>query len=121
VSVDTQFEMRDEDLRSARFFDAARFPTISLKGDMSRRTVGDRWVVNGELTFRAVGRPVALDVTLRGMTHDAHGKAKAALRVATAIERSDFELTTELREESGEPGTGPDVEISADVEAFLRE
>jgi hypothetical protein len=31
-----------------------------------------------------------------------------------------LQLTTELLEESGEPGTGPDVEISADIEAFLR-
>jgi polyisoprenoid-binding protein YceI len=121
VSVDTQVEMRDKDLRSARFFDAERFPTISLKGATSRRSASDRWIVNGELTIRDISRPVQLEVTVRGMTRDAHGKAKAALTVVTAIERSDFELTTELREESGEPGTGPDVEISADVETFLRE
>ena len=35
--------------------------------------------------------------------------------------RSDFELTTELGQESGEPDTAPDVEIRADVEAFLRD
>lgn len=48
-------------------------------------------------------------------------KTKAALAVAAEIQRSDFELTAELRQESGEPGTGPDIEIHADVEAFRRE
>jgi hypothetical protein len=49
------------------------------------------------------------------------GKTKAALAVAADIQRSDFELTAELHQESGEPGTGPDIEIRADIEAFLRE
>jgi hypothetical protein len=42
-----------------------------------------------------------------------------ALAVSAAIERADFVMTTELVEESGPPGTGADVEITADVEAFL--
>jgi hypothetical protein len=54
------------------------------------------------------------------MAVDVRGKAKATLAVAAEIQRSDFDLTTELRQESGEPGTGPDIEIRADVEAFLR-
>jgi hypothetical protein len=51
---------------------------------------------------------------------DASGKTKAALAVAAALQRSDFDLTAELLEESGEPGSGRDIEIHADVEAFLR-
>jgi polyisoprenoid-binding protein YceI len=81
----------------------------------------DEWVVAAELTIRTVTQPVVLRVTFRGMAMDAHGKAKAALGVASEIQRSDFELTTELRQESGEPDTSPDIEIRADVEAFLRE
>jgi hypothetical protein len=41
------------------------------------------------------------------MTVDAGGKAKAALAVE-ALQRSDFDLTAEPRQESGEPGSGPD-------------
>jgi polyisoprenoid-binding protein YceI len=121
ASVDTHVTMRDDDLRSARFFDAARFPTIVLSGGTSSRVADDEWAVNAELTIRAVTRPVVLRVTFRGMATDARGKTKAALAVAAEIQRSDFELTAELRQESGEPGTGPDIEIRADVEAFLRE
>lgn len=119
-SVDTHVETRDADLRSARFFDVARFPTITLKGGAGKDAGGGRWHVDAELTIRDVVRPVTLEVTVRGMVRDGRGNAKAALAVVTWIARSDFELTTELLEESGEPGTGPDVEISADIEAFLR-
>jgi polyisoprenoid-binding protein YceI len=121
ASLDTHVKMRDDDLRSARFLDAEHFPTIHLSGGTSSRGEGDQWTVDAELTIRGVTRPVSLEVSFRGMAVDEGGKTKAALTVAAKIYRSDFELTTELREESGEPGTGPDVEIRADVEAFLRE
>jgi hypothetical protein len=55
------------------------------------------------------------------MTIDARGKTKAALAVAAELQRSHFELNAELRQESGEPGTCPDIEIQAYVEAFLRD
>ncbi len=121
ASIDTHVKMRDDDLRSPRFFDAEHFPTIVLAGGTSSRVADDQWTVDAELTIRALTRPVVLRVTFRGMAMDAHGKTKAALAVAAEIQRSDFELTAELRQESGEPGTGPDIEIRADVEAFLRE
>ncbi len=121
ASIDTHVKMRDDDLRSLRFFDAEHFPTIVLAGGTSSRVADDQWTVDAELTIRALTRPVVLRVTFRGMAMDADGKTKAALAVAAEIQRSDFEFTAELRQESGEPGTGPDIEIRADIEAFLRE
>jgi polyisoprenoid-binding protein YceI len=121
ASLDTHVKMRDDDLRSARFLDTEHFPTIVLTGGTSSRVAEDEWTVDAELTIRAVTRPVVLGVSFRGMAMDARGKTKAALAVAAEIQRTDFELTAELRQESGEPGTGPDIEIRADVEAFLGE
>jgi polyisoprenoid-binding protein YceI len=120
ASVDTHVKMRDDDLRSARFFDSETFPTITLAGGASEYAGDGRWRVEAQLTIRQVTRQVALDVAFRGMAVDARGKAKAALAVEAATQRSDFDLATELRQESGEPGSGPDIEIHADVEAFLR-
>ena len=61
--------------------------------------MGDgEWTVDADLTIRDVTRPVALGVTFRGMARDAGGKNKAALVVAAEIQRSDFQLTTELRQ-----------------------
>lgn len=85
-----------------------------------RHTGGDHWSVEGELSIRGIARRVTLDVAIRGTMSDARRSAKAALTVSTPIQRSDFELTTELRQESGDPDSGPDVHITADIEAFLR-
>ncbi len=92
-----------------------------MRGGLGRHAEGDHWSVNGELTIRTVTQPVALDVVVRGTMVHAHGKAKAALTVSAAIHRADFGLTTELAQESGGLGTGPDVHITADVEAFRRD
>jgi polyisoprenoid-binding protein YceI len=111
--------MRDDDLRSARFFDAETFPDLVLRGGTSRHAGDGRWNIESQLTIRDVTKPVGLEVTVRGVAVDARGKSKAALSVSAAIQRVDFGLTAELSQESGPPGTGPDVEIRADVEAFL--
>jgi polyisoprenoid-binding protein YceI len=71
------------------------------------------------LTIRDVTAEVSLNVTVRGVAVYARGKSKAALAVSAAIERADYGMTAELLEEAGPPGTGGDVEIKADVEAFL--
>ena len=92
-----------------------------LTGGTSRPVGDGAWTVDGDLRIRDITQPIALTVSFRGMTTDARGKTKVALAVAAETQRADYELTTELREESGEPGTGPDIEIRADVEAFLGE
>jgi polyisoprenoid-binding protein YceI len=118
ASVDTRVETRDEDLRSQRFFDADSFPALVLRGGTSRQVSGARWSVQSQLTIRDVTRDASLDVTVRGVAVDG-GKSTAALAVSAAIQRADYGMTAELLEESGPPGTGADVEIKADVEAFL--
>jgi polyisoprenoid-binding protein YceI len=120
-SIFTQAEMRDDDLRGPRYFDIASFPVITLRGGPGRHTEGDRWSLDGKLTIRDVARPVALEVVVRGTMIDAHGKAKAALTVSAAMNRSEFGLTNELTQDSGQPGSGPDVHVTADVEAFRRD
>jgi polyisoprenoid-binding protein YceI len=52
-SVSTQNPVRDDDLRSAAFFDAARFPTITYRGRGIRRSATG-WVMDGSLTIRSI-------------------------------------------------------------------
>ena len=103
-----------------RFFDADTFPHVLLRGDGGEHTEGCCWTVHGDLTIRDTAHDASLAVAVRGMMLDRSGRAKAALTVTTAIHRSDYGLTTELRQESGDSGEA-DVHIAADVEAFLRE
>lgn len=120
ASVDTHVQARDNDLKGERFFDADTFPHVLLRGDGGEHTEGCCWTVHGDLTIRDTAHDASLAVAVRGMMLDRSGRAKAALTVTTAIHRSDYGLTTELRQESEDSGEA-DVHIAADVEAFLRE
>lgn len=121
ASVDTKVKVRDEDLRSPRFFEVATFPTITLRGVDGHHADENRWTLNGQLTIRGVSRPVSLLATVRGVALDGHGQNKLALTIATELRRSDFGLTTELIQESGPNETSPDVIVNAAVEATLRQ
>jgi polyisoprenoid-binding protein YceI len=118
-SIDTNVEARDEDLRSERFFDVGNFPTLTFRSTESRRASANVWTIDGELTIRKITRPVSLDATVRGAKHDTHGNTKIGLTARASLSRSDFELTTELLEESGSAG-GTDIEIEVDLEAVLK-
>jgi len=120
ASIDTNVEARDEDLRSARFFDVENFPAITFRGTGSSKVAVNVWTVSGDLTIRHVTNPITLEVTVRGAKPNAHGQVKVGLTATAHATRADFDLTTELVQESGGAG-GPDVEIEVDVEAVLRD
>jgi len=119
ASIDTNFELRDEDLRGPRFFDVTKHPSLRFRGDTSRRTGDNGWVVVGEFTIRDVTRQVSFDVELRGMTVDQRGQSKLGASATAVLERINFDLTTELEMESGAEG-GPDVWVRLDIEAILQ-
>ena len=54
-SIDTANKKRDEHLRSADFFDAARYPKITFTSSQARRE-GGRVLVKGILTLHGVSR-----------------------------------------------------------------
>jgi polyisoprenoid-binding protein YceI len=58
-SVNTGDQTRDDDLRSAKFFDAANYPTMTYRSTGVRRD-GEQFALDGELTVRGVTRPVSL-------------------------------------------------------------
>ncbi len=54
-SIDTHQNQRDEHLRSADFFDAARYPEMSFRGTAIEQT-SEGLLVKGKLTFRDTTR-----------------------------------------------------------------
>ena len=59
-SITTRDEKRDEHLRSADFFDAANYPTISFKSTSVKVKSDSDLVITGDLTIRGVTRSVDL-------------------------------------------------------------
>ena len=90
-SVDTGFKKFDEHLRSADFFETAKFPSATFKstkvtfeGDKPAR-------VDGDLTIKGITRPVTLTVTsFQAMPHPMLKTDAIGANAHTVIKRSEF-------------------------------
>jgi polyisoprenoid-binding protein YceI len=112
ASVDTRVEMRDNDLRSPRFFDVQKYPTLTFKSKKVEAAGAGKLKVTGDLTIHGVTKEVVLDVD--GPTpaiKDPMGKGlRMGASATTKINRNDFGV-------SGLPGAiGDDIVITLDVE-----
>jgi len=91
TSVDTRDAKRDEHLKGADFFDAAKFPRITFKSTKVEKAGEGALKVTGDLTIKGVTKSVVLDVA--GPTaeiKDPWGNTRRGLSATTKINRKDF-------------------------------
>ncbi len=114
ASIDTRQERRDADLRSARFFNADTFPTITF---VSRSVAqqGDSLTIEGDLTMRGVTKPVVLRGVALGVMPGE--RPRAGFEVTTTVNRLDYGVAWNRALEGGGMMLGDDVEIRINVEA----
>jgi len=116
ASVDTGVKMRDDDLRSPNFFDAAKFPEITFKSTSVKRTGENTADVTGNLSMHGVTKEVVLKVELLGKGAGMQGAIVSGWDAGTALKRSDFGLSWNKVIE-GTQVVGDDVQIELHVEA----
>jgi polyisoprenoid-binding protein YceI len=117
ASIDTRQEQRDAHLRSADFFDAMRFPTITFRSRMAKgKHLDSGFRLAGDLTIRDVTREVVLDVSPEGHLTDPWGAERAGFSARGKIDRTDFGLTWNQALETGGVLIGNEVTISVEVE-----
>jgi len=111
-SVDTRVEMRDNDLRSPRFFDVQKFPTITFHSKAAKAAGAGKMKITGDLTIHGVTKEVVLDVD--GPTapiKDPMGSGqRMGASATTKINRQDFGIVTMPG------GIGDEITITIDVE-----
>lgn len=91
ASVSTTNATLDGELRSADWFDAARFPTIRFVSTRIVRTGPAKATIYGSLTLHGVTRPVALDARFVGAGANPLSKAyTVGFNATTTIRRSDY-------------------------------
>ena len=118
-SVSTGHQMRDDHLRSADFFDAERYPSMTFASKGLRPAAG-AWVMSGELTIRDVTRPVDLDVEFLGADPTGlQGEPRIGFSAQGVISRRDFGITFGLAADGSKIVVADKVSIVLDVEAFL--
>ena len=82
----------DEHLRSADFFDAAKFPAATFKSTKVEAAGEGKLKVTGNLTIKDITKPVVLDVTLNKSGEGNNGGAKIGFDATATIKRTDFGL-----------------------------
>ena len=88
ASVDTQSSERDDTLKTADFFDTAKFPQAHFVTSSFERGADGGVLAKGTLTIREQSKPVTLKVQF------AASAAGTALDVDTTLNRLDFGLGT---------------------------
>ena len=116
ASVDTTVEKRDEHLRSADFFDAAKFPEIRFEGAKVVKE-GDGWVLAGKFTMHGTSKNLRLPLTVNGPVKDPWGNQRIGLQAKTAINRHDYGVGSD---KAVDKAVGDEVTLDIALEAVAK-
>ena len=117
ASINTGNQKRDEDLRSADFFETEKFPEITFKSKSVKRTGADSGDIIGDLTMHGVTREITLHAKFLGKGKGMGDRAISGWQVtADPIKRTQYGLNWSKVVE-GVAAVGEDVTVMIEVEA----
>jgi len=119
ASVDSGSQARDDHLRSADFFESARYPTATFTGRASGWQ-GGHGRLAGELTIRGVTAPVTLQVEYLGHVADPWGGHRAIFSANGSVNREDWGLTWNMPLDGGGLVVSKEIRIEIELEAVLQ-
>jgi len=117
TTVDTHEPNRDADLRTDKFFDVAKYPTMTFKSTKVEQVAPGKLKVTGDFTLHGITKQVVLDV--EGPTppvKDPWGNQRAAVSATTKVNRQDYGVKWNASMDNGGVVVGDDVSITLDVE-----
>lgn len=109
-SVDTRVTMRDNDIKSDKFFDVAKYPAMTFQSTKVWKTGDGTAKMTGNLMLHGVTKEVTFDVSGPTAPIPDRGGLRRGVEATTKIDRRDFGITAD-------PGiVGYDISITIDVE-----
>ena len=117
TSVDTGSVDRDGHLKSADFFDAETYPTITFTSTDVKRD-GSDWTITGDLTIKDVTKPVTIEFEQTGSAVDPFGNTRVGFEGETTINRKDWGLTWNAALEAGGVLVSDKVTLELEVSAI---
>ena len=115
-SIDTGVEGRDRHLRTADFFEVAKYPEMTFKSTKVERK-GKAYVLTGDLTLKGVTRQVMLPFTITGAIKDGRGNTRIGIAAQTKLDRRDYGITWGHALPGGGFDVAHDVTIDLHLEA----
>jgi polyisoprenoid-binding protein YceI len=119
ASIDTREDKRDEHLRSADFFDAAKYPKITFKSAKITKSGDGEYKLTGDLTIRDATHPVTLDVEQTGSGKDPWGNDRLGFTARGAISRGEWGLKWNQALEAGGVLVSDKVELDIEVQIVV--
>src|SRR5437016_6534208 len=117
-SVSTGHDDRDAHLKSADFFDAEQYPTITFASTRVKPLRDDTWQLVGDLTVHGTTKSVTLQVDFDGGGASPFGDERVGFSATTDINREDFGLTWNVALETGGVLVGKSARIELAVQAI---
>jgi len=126
-SVDTGVTQRDDHLRTADFFDATNYPTITFKTKRIKkhRVIGRRhnlWdgrmTMVADFTMHGVTKEMKLSAKQSGPTKDPWENVRIGLEATTKLNRNDYGINFHQVLETGALLVGKEIAIEINAEAI---
>ncbi|MEO6392955.1 MAG: YceI family protein [Pyrinomonadaceae bacterium] len=123
-SIDTGVTPRNNHLKTADFFDAAKFPDMTFKSTKVERKGKDGYLLTGDFTLKGVTKSISFPFAITGAVKDPWGNTRFGIDAHTKINRRDYginygnalaiggfdvgnEVTINLQLEVLQPGPAP--------------
>lgn len=113
TSIDTGIVKRDDHLRSADFFDVAKYGDITFV-----MTGATKDKMTGNLTIRGITKKVTLDIDMGGVVTDPWGNQRSGFVLTGQINRKDFGLNWNKAIEAGGVVVGDEVKLVVEIEGI---
>jgi polyisoprenoid-binding protein YceI len=116
-SINTNVVKRDDHLRSADFFDVAKYPAMTFVSKKVAKAGKDKLKVTGDLTLHGVTKEVVLAVEGPSQeSKDPWGNLRKGASATAKINRKDFGLTWNKALETGGVVVGDEISITLEIE-----
>jgi polyisoprenoid-binding protein YceI len=122
-SINTNSQMRDNDLRSENFFHVDKYPLITFRSERIEKT-GTGFIAHGPLSMHGVTRPIAIAFKqTHGLMSDGWGNKRVGFLGKVSLNRKDYGvLGTKFWNSEFDPGRmsisdNVDIQLSVEAEA----
>ena len=117
ASINTNVQKRDDHLKSADFFDVAKYPAMTFVSKKVAKAGKDKLKITGDLTLHGVTKEVVLSVDgPSAESKDPWGNIRRGASATTTINRKDFGLVWNKALETGGVVVGEAVNITLEIE-----
>lgn len=98
-SINTDNEKRDGHLKSADFFDVAKFASLTFKSKSVKKVAGNKYTIIGDMTMHGVTKMVSFEAMIRSGVNPMSKKTVVGVKVNGTVNRSTFGIGASM------PGT----------------